>query len=410
MTAQEKETYLRDKARREEAPPEPPAEEPRPEDRGGRGGSSGLTDLRRRQGRAALEQVKALIQRQDLERAHDLAARAARDFADTPAAEELSWLANTTARDLANLRETQRIEREKWQRHCQEAMLLLGDVKGLMARRNFDGALVACRAGLKDYGDTPSAPEFGKVLRQAEQEQAAARAAQDEAARKRLQAGLDCLRQVQGLVASGEFAKAVALGQQGLKDYADTPSAERIAEAMDDARKKLAVLQADRDRRAKHEQDANEALALVRALLERKDWAKALLAARAAAKDYADTGVSKDLTAALAAIQRAVAAEEDQKQRHERFLRFRQEGTQAMARRNYAAAAAAFQNALREEEDASTRQLLAEAQRLARPTPSPTPTASPSPSPTPTPATRPAEPPTRPRPRGAASPTPSPSP
>jgi tetratricopeptide (TPR) repeat protein len=125
----------------------------------------------------------------------------------------------------------------------------------------------------------------------------------------------------------------------------------------------------DEARRA-HEEGARMALANVKALMVAQDFAGAQRLAANSAKEYADTpeaGEFVDLyqqaqnAATAAARERELATAAERAARHGRFLAARDAGLAAMDRQDYAGAAAQFQNALKEEEDADTRAMLQQA-------------------------------------------------
>lgn len=78
--------------------------------------------------------------------------------------------------------------------------------------------------------------------------------------------------------------------------------------------------------------------------MTKKDYASAATQAKTAAKEYDDTSFGKQLD----------------------FLRFKADGLDAMSRRTYRAAIEAFQKALAEKDEPETRELLKQANELAR--------------------------------------------
>ncbi|MDD4891728.1 MAG: CsgG/HfaB family protein, partial [Phycisphaerae bacterium] len=135
---------------------------------------------------------------------------------------------------------------------------------------------------------------------------------------------------------------------------------------------RIARLQAAQFQAQQHERDAFVALADIKTLYSRGDFLGAKRLARWAVREFADTVAARELgdllTAAEFEYQRQVEAQRDANgwsryqaelaARHQRFLRFRQDGLAAMANRDWDTAAAAFQQALREEDNPNVRALL----------------------------------------------------
>jgi hypothetical protein len=102
--------------------------------------------------------------------------------------------------------------------------------------------------------------------------------------------------------------------------------------------------------RRQHELDANAAVSTILVLVSKRDFASAANLARTAAKDFDDTSFGNQLD----------------------FLRFKTAGLEAMSKRDYPGAGDAFKKALAVKDEAETRDLLKQANDLAR-RPEPTP-------------------------------------
>ena len=276
-----------------------------------------------------LAQVKALLAQRDFLRARDLAAQAVVDYSDTPYAVELGNLRAAAERELAALAEAQRLERQREgerlrrrQQHVQEAMLALADIKGRLARKDYDKAVDLCQLAGKDYADTPQASEIDKALKQALQGQkdlSSQRPPRPDIAKQRFQEASDLLKQLQALAAAGQYEQVVAMGHKGARDYADTALGARLADAAGDAQKKILDRRAEEARRRQREQDALQTLADLKALLARREFDKAVAAGEPAVQKFADTAAAKDLAAALAEAKKNL--NEVRKQKHEQDAR-----------------------------------------------------------------------------------------
>lgn len=116
----------------------------------------------------------------------------------------------------------------------------------------------------------------------------------------------------------------------------------------------------------KHEQEALSAVATIKATMAAGDYQQAIDAANAAILDFSDTPSGKSLPDLLAAAteklsgQRAAGAIEA-KAKHERFIKYRDEGDVAFnaVTPNYAAARTAYEKALAEESDTEVKVRLA---------------------------------------------------
>jgi tetratricopeptide (TPR) repeat protein len=175
-----------------------------------------------------------------------------------------------------------------------------------------------------------------------------------------------------------EKANYLAFRQRQLDAMAGEDAAARAAAEA----QRLADLQAERDRIAReqaeafgrwqHHRDAAIALADIKALLARGDYAAAHRFARWATRRFADTPPADELAAleALAAgrVQEQLRQQRDAAEwtrlqaelaaRHQRFGRFRDQGWAAVVAGDLLAAMAAFQNALNEEDNPDVRALL----------------------------------------------------
>jgi tetratricopeptide (TPR) repeat protein len=235
---------------------------------------------------------------------------------------------------------------------------------------------------VKDFADTSLAKALSDVLAEAKKDQEAAKKLQGDAAAtlKHEHDANAALVSIRGLLAKKDFDGAVTAATAAVKDFADTSLAKAISDALAEAKKDQEAarkLQADAAGKLKHEHDANVALASIHALIARKDFDAAVTAATAAGKEFSDTSYAKALSDALAEAKKDQDAAALAKVRREQFLKFRQDGVAAMNKKDYATAIAAFDNALKLEDDAATRLQLEDAKKLAKslvtPSPSPTP-------------------------------------
>ena len=133
--------------------------------------------------------------------------------------------------------------------------------------------------------------------------------------------------------------------------------------------------------RRQHERDAIVALGDIKALMSRGDWERAAMYSAQAVRDYADTRAARDLVGcqeqsaaniqALRQAQAKQSAEEqarlrrEREDRHRRFIKYRDDGATALARKDIAQAITLFTAALKEEDSADVRSLLQQVQKQA---------------------------------------------
>jgi formylglycine-generating enzyme required for sulfatase activity len=201
-------------------------------------------------------------------------------------------------------------------------------------------------------------------------------AAQDYAGAKRI------LEQaVAAFPGRSDKAELTAPAHDRLKTIAAKAAEQEQAKAKADEERRIAAQKAEAElkqkereaaeatAKAKHEQDAIAAVAAIKAKTAAGDYQKAIDAANAAIRDFSDTPSGKDLpdlladaTGKLKGAQEAAAAKEaaeaarqaaEAKARHERFIKYRDEGDAAFgaAAPNYTAARTAYEKALAEEPD-----------------------------------------------------------
>lgn len=194
------------------------------------------------------------------------------------------------------------------------------------------------------------------------------------------------------LSAKGSYAAAIVAGKQALKDFADTPSAKAIAEAIKEAQ----TAEAAQAARKKHEADAVDAVKDVHDLMDKHDYAQALKLATQAEKDYADTPSARELKALAKSCEAEIAAahEAELKRKHQHDAQAALAEAKALFdKKDYAGAVAHAQAALKEYADtpvAKDLEALIAAAKAALATPTPTQAPASTPAATARPALRPA--------------------
>lgn len=164
------------------------------------------------------------------------------------------------------------------------------------------------------------------------------------------------MRQADDAFKAGKFADALADYRAAFAIRADRDAREGLQKsqaALDRIRQEQDDRQARHDRFARHRADGLAAAG-------RGDFSAAIVAFTAAIKEEPSDEVQAKLDQARRDLDKQ-RQDRDRQAKHDRAVKFRQDGADAMTRRDYDSAAAAFANALKEEDSAEVKTLLEQA-------------------------------------------------